>query len=60
LRLQRRHRVERHRDEIRDDQNDDQPADDETRPISDRAVLQDFIEAAPEISATAPETSRHS
>src|SRR5262249_221010 len=60
LRLQHRHRLERHRDEIRDDQNDDEPADDQTGAVSDRAVLQNLIQAAPEISATAPDTSRHS
>ena len=58
LRLQRRHRLERHRDEIRDDQNDDEPAHDQTGAVSDRAVLQDLVQAAPEISA--PDMSRHS
>jgi len=60
LGLQRRHRIERHRDEIRDDQNDDEPADDQTRAVPDRAVLQDLVQAAPEISTPAPDTSRHS
>jgi hypothetical protein len=60
LRLQRWHRIKRHGDEIRDDKNDDEPADDQTRAVPDRAVLQDLIQAAPEISATAPDVSRHS
>ena len=47
LRLQRRHRIERHGDEVGDDQKDDQAADDESGAVPDRAVLQDLIEPAP-------------
>jgi hypothetical protein len=47
LRLQRRHRIERHRDEVGDDQKDDEAPDEETRPVPDRAMLQDLIKPAP-------------
>jgi hypothetical protein len=60
VRLQRRHRIERHGDEVGDDEQDDQAADDESGAITDRAVLQDFIKPAPCIDAGTPDTSLHS
>ena len=58
--LQSRHRLERDCDKINDDQNNDEPADDQTGPVADRAMLQDLIQAPPHIRRTAPSMSWHS
>ena len=51
-----RHQLQRDRNHIDDNEKNDQPADHAARPISDRPVLQDFVEAMPQ---RAPPVSPH-
>jgi hypothetical protein len=57
-RLELRHRFQHDRNQIDDDEKDNQPADHAARLISDRAVLQDLVEAMPQLQR-ASAVSRH-
>jgi hypothetical protein len=58
--LESRHRLQSDRDKINNDENDDESTDDQPGPVADRAMLQDFIQAAPQIRHGAPNISWHS